>query len=99
MIKVSNLLNSLTLEEKVCLLSGHRSWFTNSVSRVGLQPITLTDGPHGLRLRKAEDKSKGLGETELSTCFPAASTTACSWNKELLYSMVKQWERNAATTV
>ena len=29
----------------------------------------------------------GLGNTELSTCFPAACTTASSWNKELLYKM------------
>ncbi len=89
MMDVNKILESLTLEEKACLLSGHRSWYTNSVSRVGLSSITLTDGPHGLRLRRADDKSKGLGQTELSTCFPAACTTGSSWNKELLYDMGK----------
>ena len=87
MIDVEKILEELTLEEKACLLSGHRSWYTNRVSRLDLPAIILTDGPHGLRLRKAEDKSAGLGETELSTCFPAACTTASSWNKELLYKM------------
>lgn len=87
MIDVEKILEELTLEEKACLLSGHRSWYTNRVSRLDLPSIILTDGPHGLRLRKAEDKSAGLGETELSTCFPAACTTASSWNKELLYKM------------
>ena len=87
MIDIDKLISELTLEEKACLLSGHKSWFTNKVSRVGLPSVILTDGPHGLRLRKAGDDTVGLGQTELSTCFPAASTTAASWNKELLYKM------------
>ena len=84
---INKLLNELTLEEKACLLSGHKSWFTNKVSRVGLPSIVLTDGPHGLRLRRADDNTTGLGQTEPSTCFPAASTTASSWNKDLIYKM------------
>ena len=87
MIDVEKILSELTLEEKVCLLSGHKSWFTNKVSRVGLPSIMLTDGPHGLRKKQMEDKMAGLGQTEPSTCFPAACTTGCSWNKELLYKM------------
>ena len=87
MIDVNKILSELTLEEKASLLSGHKSWFTNKVSRVGLPSIILTDGPHGLRLRRADDNTTGLGQTEPSTCFPAASTTASSWNKELLYKM------------
>lgn len=87
MINVNEILEKLTLEEKVCLLSGHKSWHTNKVSRVGLPAIFLTDGPHGLRKKKADDKVAGLGQTELSTCFPAACTTGSSWNKELLYKM------------
>ncbi len=87
MINVEEILNSLTLEEKACLLSGHKSWHTNKVSRVGLPSIFLTDGPHGLRKKKEGDKVIGLGQTEPSTCFPAACTTGSSWNKELLYEM------------
>ncbi len=87
MINVNEIMEQLTLEEKVCLLSGHKSWHTNKVSRVGLPSIFLTDGPHGLRKKKEGDKVAGLGQTELSTCFPAACTTGTSWNKELLYKM------------
>ncbi len=87
MINVNEIMNNLTLEEKVCLLSGHKSWHTNKVTRVGLPSIFLTDGPHGLRKKKEGDKVAGLGQTELSTCFPAACTTGTSWNKELLYKM------------
>ena len=87
MINVNEIMEQLTLEEKVCLLSGHKSWHTNKVTRVGLPSIFLTDGPHGLRKKKEGDKIAGLGQTELSTCFPAACTTGTSWNKELLYKM------------
>ena len=87
MINVEEIMQNLTLKEKVCLLSGHKSWHTNKVSRVGLPSIFLTDGPHGLRKKKDDDKTAGLGQTELSTCFPAACTTGSSWNKELLYKM------------
>ena len=87
MINVEKILSELTLEEKVALLSGHKSWFTNKISRVGLPSIMLTDGPHGLRKKQSDDKVAGLGQTEPSTCFPAACTTSSSWNKELLYQM------------
>ena len=87
MINIDKILKELTLEEKACLLSGHKSWFTNKISRVGLPSVMLTDGPHGLRKRKADDKTVGLGQTETSTCFPAACTTANTWNPDLLYKM------------
>ena len=87
MINVNEILEQLTLEEKVVLLSGHKSWHTNKITRVGLPSIFLTDGPHGLRKKKEGDKIAGLGQTEVSTCFPAACTTGSSWNKELLYKM------------
>ncbi len=87
MFNVNEIMKRLTLEEKACLLSGHKSWHTNKVTRVGLPSIFLTDGPHGLRKKKEGDKVAGLGQTELSTCFPAACTTGSSWNKELLYKM------------
>ena len=41
MINIDKILNELTTEEKVCLLSGHKSWFTNKVSRVDLPAIML----------------------------------------------------------
>ena len=87
MINIEKLINELTLEEKACLLSGHKSWHTNKVSRLGIPSVILTDGPHGLRKKQEGDKTVGLGQTELSTCFPPASTSGASWNKELLYKM------------
>ena len=84
---IDKLLEELTLEEKACLLSGHKSWHSVSIPRLGIPSIFITDGPHGLRKKKENSKETGLGQTEPSTCFPAASTTGTSWNKELLFKM------------
>lgn len=87
MINVKETLAQLTIEEKAALLAGHKSWHTNKVTRLGIPSIFLTDGPHGLRKKKEGDKVVGLGQTEPSTCFPAACTTGSSWNRKLLYKM------------
>lgn len=86
---IDKLLSELTIEEKASLLSGHKSWFTNQISRLNIPKICMTDGPHGLRKKREDGKAvlNGLGDSEISTCFPPAVTTASSWNDELLFSM------------
>ena len=84
---IDKIIEKLTLEEKACLLSGHKSWHTNKVSRVDIPSIFLTDGPHGLRKKREDSKEIGLGETEPSTAFPTAATSGSTWNKELVYKM------------
>lgn len=84
---IDELIKELTLEEKACLLSGHKSWHTNNISRVDLPSIFLTDGPHGLRKKREDSKETGLGETEFATAFPTAATSGSTWNKELIYKM------------
>ena len=87
MENIDKLLEQLTVEEKACLLSGHKSWHSVSIPRLNIPSIFITDGPHGLRKKKEKSKEVGLGQTEPSTCFPAASTTASSWNKKYLFKM------------
>lgn len=84
---IDELIKELTLEEKACLLSGHKSWHTNKISRVDLPSIFLTDGPHGLRKKREDSKETGLGETEFATAFPTAVTSGSTWNKDLIYKM------------
>ena len=86
-MKHQELLNKLTLEEKVALCSGKDFWTLKGIDRLGIPEITLTDGPHGLRKKNPDSNKSSLSASVPTTCFPTAVTTACSWDEDLLFSM------------
>ena len=81
---VKQLVSRLTLEEKASLCSGLDFWHTKGVQRLGIAPVMLTDGPHGLRKQEQKSDHMGLNKSVPATCFPTASATACSWDRELM---------------
>ena len=89
MLKHPDLLKQLTLEEKASLCDGADYWHLKAVPKLGIEPVMVCDGPHGLRKQDAEHKNGtiGLGNSVPATCFPTACTTACSWDPELLREM------------
>lgn len=78
---IESLLKKLTIEEKAALLSGVDFMFTNSVPRLNVNGVRMSDGPHGLRVQK-ESGDNGVSSSEKATCFPAAVSVASSWNVE-----------------
>ena len=88
-MKHPDILAKMTLEEKASLCSGKDYWHTEAVPGVNIPSVMLTDGPHGIR-KRVEEKSK---EEKMSLkgvpaiCYPTASATACSWDRDLLYKM------------
>ncbi|WP_210481110.1 glycoside hydrolase family 3 C-terminal domain-containing protein [Naasia sp. SYSU D00948] len=78
---------SMTLEEKAGLVSGAAFWETRAVERLGIPAITLTDGPHGVRLQRQSVDHLGIFASEPATSFPTASATGSSWDPELLAEM------------
>lgn len=72
----------LPLSVKAALGSGASFWQTKAAG--GLAPITLTDGPHGVRVQHAEADHLGLGASAPATCFPPASGLAQSWDRDLV---------------
>ena len=78
------ILDELTLDEKLSLLSGKTFWLTKDIDRVGIPSVWMSDGPHGLRKEKASAGTNIMQESETSTCFPTAVTTASSWDTELM---------------
>ncbi len=88
-----DLINKLTLEEKIALLAGHNFMFTNEIPRLGIPSIRMSDGPHGLRIQGIEEA--GVMAVSTATCFPNAATTANSWNPELLQKMGKAMAEEA----
>ena len=80
----SNLIHKMTLQEKVSLLSGANFWNTQTIERLSIPSMMLTDGPHGLRKQGGKADHLGLNKSKPATCFPPASTLANSWDETLL---------------
>ncbi len=82
--KAKELVSQMTLAEKASLLSGEDFWRFKGVERLGLPPILVTDGPHGLRKQPETSDHLGINQSVPATCFPTASATACSFDRELM---------------
>lgn len=86
-LDISKLLQDLTLEEKAGLCSGLDFWHTKAVKRLDIPSAMVSDGPHGLRKQDMHPDHMGMGESVEAICFPTASAMACSFDRDLLYSV------------
>jgi beta-glucosidase len=74
----------LTVAEQAALTSGSDFWHSTPIDSAGLPAITLTDGPHGVRLQASQgDMLTGRP----ATCFPPAVASASTWDPALLRRM------------
>ena len=74
-------LDQLTRDEKVSLLCGADAWHLNGIERLNIPSVTLTDGPHGVRLSDAQALD---GSARPATVFPVEAAMAATWNPDLL---------------
>ena len=81
---IKKLISQMTLEEKAGLCSGLDFWHLKGVERLGIPPIMVTDGPHGLRKQEQNADHVGINVSVPATCFPTAAGLASSWNRELV---------------
>lgn len=83
--KQSQTLASLSNEEIARLLSGASPMKTYDLKDKGYRSLLLSDGPIGVRMEDANgDSLAGISKTLPSTCFPALSTLASSFDSSLL---------------
>ena len=87
----------MTLEEKCCILSGKDFWQTQSVKRLGVESVMLSDGPHGVRKQEGAGDQLGLNGSVPATCFPTAATMANSWDPALGEAMGRLLGEEAAS--
>ena len=85
--EIKKLMEELTLEEKVSLLSGRDFWSTKPIYRLKIHSLYLTDGPHGVRKQSTESDELSLQKSISSTCFPTACCSACSFDPNIMYEM------------
>ena len=76
--RIDELLAELTLAEKVALMGGRDLWSVQSVERLGIPSLKVTDGPNGAR-------GTGLLGTGIpSLCIPSGTALGATWNPELV---------------
>ena len=88
-MNIKETLKKMSLQEKISLCEGKDFWQTVTFENHGIPSFFMCDGPSGLR---KQDLSGGLdmlgiNKSYKSTCFPAAVTTASSWDRKVLYSV------------
>lgn len=96
-MKHEDLIKQMTLEEKCHLLSGRDFWQTQSVKRLGIENMTLSDGPHGIRKQEGAGDQLGLNGSLPATCYPTAATMANSWDPALGEELGKHLGAEAAS--
>ena len=84
--KIQSLLKKMTLEEKVGMLHANSKFYVTGVKRLGIPPLALSDGPHGVRAEmNLHDWNYAGWTNDSATCFPPGTALAASWNRELSY--------------
>lgn len=74
---LDELVNILTLEEKVTLLNGASTMSTAEIARLGIPAKKFADGPHGVR-----------GEQSMNcTMFPNLCCVGATWDTSLTYQL------------
>ncbi len=86
---IDDLLDRMTLEEKVSLTAGRDWWHVPAVERLGIPELKVTDGPVGARGARTTG-----GPT--SACFPSGTALASSWDTDLLGRVGAELGREAA---
>ena len=76
-LNLDALLDQMTLEEQVSLLSGSDFWHTVPIPRLQVPAVKVSDGPNGARGGVFKDGPS-------TACFPAGIALAATWNTELL---------------
>ena len=76
MKNIDQIIATLTLDEKVSLLSGFNSWYTNKIEKKNIPSIKMSDGPNGVRGDSNSGKS--------SACFPCAISIGSTWDLSLI---------------
>ncbi|PZE64014.1 beta-glucosidase [Curtobacterium sp. MCBD17_021] len=74
--RIDALLDRLTTEQKVQLLTGRDFWTTWPVEEIGLRRILMSDGPSGVRGEVWDERDPSLN-------LPSATALSASWDRAI----------------
>ncbi|MGC5256541.1 glycoside hydrolase family 3 C-terminal domain-containing protein [Gordonia sp. DT218] len=71
---------ALSTTQKAALTSGASFWHTVGFADHGVEPLMLTDGPHGIRKQAGDADALGINDSVPAVCFPPAVAMASSFD-------------------
>lgn len=81
--KIDKLLSFMTLEEKVSLCHANSKFTISGIERLGIPPLSMSDGPHGVREELERDSWQPANRTDdFGTYLPTETALAATWNPE-----------------
>jgi beta-glucosidase len=84
--KADSVLSLMTLDERIALVGGDRSFFIRPLPRLGLREVYMTDATQGVHIRrKYRNRDLTKYQLEKSTAFPCPLLLAATWNPGLSY--------------
>jgi beta-glucosidase len=87
---IEEIINKMTLEEKVSMCHGNGLFRTEAVERLGIPALKMSDGPMGVRKEFTNDKWIPIGNSDdFATYLPCNTALAATWNTELAYESGK----------
>ncbi len=89
MIDIERALASLTIDEKIRMLSGKDFWHTRDYPGKGIDSIEMADGPYGLRKQKGLCDHMGWNVSEKATAYVSGPGLASSWDTDLAHEVGK----------
>lgn len=82
--RINQIMSQLTLKEKVGLCHANSKFTAGGVPRLGIEDITTSDGPHGVREEMSRDNWDVLNrDDDYCTYLPTATALAATWNPVL----------------
>lgn len=81
---IAQLVDSLTLEEKIGMIHGAGLFRTAGVERLGIPPLHFSDGTCGVRGEYPDDLWEYVGDgSDIVSYLPCGSAVASTWNRQL----------------
>lgn len=88
--QISELLEQLTLEEKISMIHGNGLFCTKAVERLGIPELVMSDGPMGVRNQFPNASWIPVGTSDDYVSYLASnSALAATWNPHLAYESGK----------
>ena len=85
--RAEEILEDLTLDEKIGMIHGDELFRTKGVERLGIPPLTMSDGPCGVRADFHPREWMSVGNTDdYVTYIPCNSAIAATWDRQLARS-------------